>query len=114
MSIGDLLKQQRLQQGQTLEAVALEAGTDPGNLSRIERNVQQPSADLLRRLGSALGLNPALLYVDGNDAREVREPVSVYGKDLLRLQSSFNALDSHNQRLALEFIQMLLRLQKNP
>jgi transcriptional regulator with XRE-family HTH domain len=114
MSIGDLLKQQRLQKGLTLEYVALEAGTDPGNLSRIERNVQQPSAALLRRLGAALDLSPALLYLDGNDPRQVREPVSEYGKDFLQLQCSFNALDSHNQRLALEFIQMLLRLQKNP
>jgi transcriptional regulator with XRE-family HTH domain len=113
MTTGELLKQQRLEKGLTLEAVALEAGTDPGNLSRIERDVQQPSAALLKRLAGALGLSPAVLYADGDGGTRVRESRPEYSKALQQLQRNFQALSKENQQLALDFIKMLSRRQKD-
>lgn len=113
MTTGELLKKQRLDKGLTLEAVALEAGTDPGNLSRIERDVQQPSAALLKRLATALGLSPTLLYADTENGSRIRESRPEYNKSLQQLQRAFQNLDKDNQHLALDFIKMLARRQKD-
>ncbi|MBU57739.1 MAG: transcriptional regulator [Alcanivorax sp.] len=56
MNIGAGLKRQRLAQGATLQQVAERAGTDAGNLSRVERNAQDVSFRRLCRLCSALGV----------------------------------------------------------
>ena len=54
MDIGAGLKRQRLAKGATLQQVAELAGTDAGNLSRVERNAQDISFRRLCRLCSAL------------------------------------------------------------
>ena len=54
MTIGEILKRYRLKMGETLEEVAYRAGTDPSNLSRVERGMQQPSVALLEALAKSL------------------------------------------------------------
>ena len=49
------IKKLRRTRGQTLVEVAASVGTDPGNLSRIERGVQQTSPDLAARLAKHFG-----------------------------------------------------------
>ena len=44
------LRVARESRGETLQAVAIAIGVDPGNLSRIERGTQTPSKDLIERL----------------------------------------------------------------
>lgn len=111
MTIGDLLKKHRLERGLTLETVALEAGTDPGNLSRIERDTQQPSAPLLQSIARALGVTVSSLYVE-LETRGIHEVPASYGKSVQQVQRRFSELTPANQKLALEFIKMLARLQK--
>lgn len=45
-----LLIQTRKSRGLTIETVALEVGTDPTNLSRIEKGQQMPKRELARAL----------------------------------------------------------------
>ncbi|MBL7250671.1 helix-turn-helix domain-containing protein [Alloalcanivorax sp. C16-2] len=58
LDIGGLLRERRLQQGKTLKQVASRAHTDPGNLSRIERNEQQLSVPRMLALCDALNWKP--------------------------------------------------------
>ncbi len=114
MTLGDLLKKHRLERGLTLEAVALEAGTDPGNLSRIERDTQHPSAPLLQKIAQALGLTAGQLYAQLDAPQNlVQEVPPGYDKSLQQLQKRFLALNPGNRALALEFVKMLGRLQKS-
>jgi len=111
MTIGALLKKRRTEKDLTLEVVALEAGTDPGNLSRIERDAQQPSAALLKKIAQALGVTVTSLYAE-LESRNVKEPAGEYHRDSHQLQRKFLDLNPENQKLVLEFIKMLGRMQK--
>lgn len=113
MTLGDLLKKHRLERGLTLEAVALEAGTDPGNLSRIERDTQQPSAPLLQKIAQALGLTVGALYTELETRDLVEEVPPRYDRSLQQLQKRFLALSPDHQALTLEFMRMLARRQKD-
>jgi transcriptional regulator with XRE-family HTH domain len=113
MTLGTLLKKRRLERGLTLEAVALEAGTNQGNLSRIERDTQQPSAALLRKIAKALGVTVSSLYEELDSAPAgIRETPPSYSKQLQQLQRGFLTLTPDNQKLAVEFIKLLGRMQK--
>ena len=57
MDIGGILKARRVRRDETLEDVAFRAGTDAGNLSRIERNRQDVSVQRLGRLCDALEMS---------------------------------------------------------
>ncbi len=111
MTIGALLKKRRMEKGLTLEAVALEAGTDPGTLSRIERDAQQPSATLLKKVAQALGVPVTTLYAE-LESRGVKEPSPEYSRGIQQLQRKFLDLTPGNQKLALEFVKMLGKMQK--
>jgi SOS-response transcriptional repressor LexA len=64
--IGDNLRKIRKERQLTLEQVALPAGTDTGNLSRIERGLQGASEDLLNVLADVLGVHPSRLLQDAD------------------------------------------------
>jgi SOS-response transcriptional repressor LexA len=66
MTLGPNIRRLRLSRGLTLEAVAVAAGTDTGNLSRIERNKQSVSQALLRKIADALGVTPGDLLNDAS------------------------------------------------
>ena len=62
MEIGQIIRALRQERGETLEQLAHEIGTDPSNLSRIERGVQQPAADSLKMIAAALHTTVAALH----------------------------------------------------
>lgn len=63
------IRQARIDRGLTLKQVADVVGTDPGNLSRIERGEQFPGRDLARALADHLGLTvEQVLYPDRESA----------------------------------------------
>lgn len=57
MDIGNSIRQARKARGLTLEELALQVGTDTGNLSRLERGKQGVSRELLAKIMLALGLS---------------------------------------------------------
>lgn len=125
MNIGLIIREIRLAKGLTLEEVAYGAGTDGGNLSRIERGLQRCIPELLERIAATLGITVSELYQRVEASREDQcgqiqqikatysakpsDPVSVMHEALL---TKYKKLSEPNQNLVTEFIQLLLRQQK--
>lgn len=61
-SLGWAIRRVRQGQKRTLEYVALEVGSDPGNISRIERGEQDAPEGLLKAIAGVLGLSMAELW----------------------------------------------------
>jgi transcriptional regulator with XRE-family HTH domain len=119
MEIGKVIRVLRQKRGETLEQVALGVGTDPSNLSRIERGVQQPSAELLRAIAAALQTTIGSLYscAEGQEysADKTQDLLgaeeSDYTSESIQLRRQFRALTPENQRLAVELLKTLNRMQ---
>ena len=115
MQIGMVIRELRREQGKTLEEVAFAADTDASNLSRIERGLQQCSADSLARIASALGVSISDLYLRKESGTlRVQEVVLPKRAKLPvdeELQMRFQTLTQDNRELALAFIQLLARRQ---
>ena len=117
MKIGEAIKQLRLERGATQEDVALEAGTNAGNLSRIERCQQQPALELVEKIAAALGMTVAELYA----YTELHKPKITKAKTkvadteksnaALLFRRSFQQLTPENKHLAVEFVKLLNRTQ---
>ena len=77
MKIGATIRAVRKSKGMTLEQLALEADTDAGNLSRLERGLQGANAELLERILGILGIELSSdQIIDSN----VSEPVTIRGQ----------------------------------
>jgi len=125
MYIGSVIREIRLAKGLTLEEVAYGAGTDGGNLSRIERGLQRCIPELLERIAATLEVPVSVLYqrveagrVDrGEQVQQIKatytakpiDPVVAMHEALL---TKYKKLSEPNQNLVTEFIQLLLRQQK--
>ena len=108
MNIGAAIRKVRLEKGLTLEAVALEAGTYAGNLSKIERSQQLPSLELLHKLSQALGTKTSELYAVAESESEGGEEVaSDQSNEVILVRRNFQALTPKNRRLAIEFLKLL-------
>lgn len=121
MKIGEAIRKLRLELGATQEAVALEAGTNAGNLSRIERCRQQPSLDLVEQIAAALGTTVADLYayVEANQPNVAKIKLKTINRGesddastAILFRRSFRELTPENKQLAVEFIKLLIRTQR--
>ncbi|MHB9100768.1 MAG: helix-turn-helix domain-containing protein [Sulfuricella sp.] len=120
MEIGQVIRALRQERGQTLEQIALEIGTDPSNLSRIERGVQQPAADSLKMIAAALKTTVAGLYAFAEGKKNSPEDNEFDGRneldytsEAIQLRLQFRTLSVDNQRALLEIAKLLNRLQQN-
>lgn len=120
MKIGEAIRKLRLERGSTQEDVALEAGTNAGNLSRIERCQQQPSLELVELIAAALGTTLADLYTyaAANQPKTEKSKLKTKadGKTdasnaAILFQRSFRQLSPENKQLAVEFVKLLNRRQ---
>lgn len=118
MNIGDAIRHLRREQGATLEKIALAAGTDAANLSRIERGKQQFTPEMIARIAKALGVPVSTLYsrIEQEQAeyRVERRPGAAKGARMPpeSLQPWYSKLEPGNRQLAAEFVRLLLRWQK--
>ena len=115
MEIGVIIRKIRQCKGLTLEEVAYAAGTDAGNLSRIERGLQRCVHELLEGIAAGLGLSVAELYLQAespNQAakRKERQVASTIHASLL---AQYENLTESNQKLVNDFVQLLLRNQRH-
>ena len=117
MKIGQVIRKIRIEKGATLEEVALVAGTDPANLSRVERNIQQLTPETLEKIAEALELPVSSLYLI---AEQTAAPYHVKGgqeeahKSAGRLEdfvAKFMLLTPANQQLLNEFVDAMLKAQ---
>lgn len=119
MKIGEAIKQLRLARGVTQEDVALEAGTNAGNLSRIERGQQQPSFDLVEKISAALNMTVADLYAYAAEPQKATKnkikTAKIRNEDssntTLLFRRTFQQLTPENKHLAVEFVKLLNRTQ---
>jgi len=88
MKIGNILRQRRKLLGKTLEDIAFIAETDAGNLSRIERDEQRPSLDLLEAIADALGVQVSVLY---QEAEELNYPKAMEQRSRYNEQPQMDA-----------------------
>lgn len=118
MHIGQIIYALRREKGLTQEALALAAETATSNLSRIEKGQRRPSGALLDRLTSALETSVTAIYAslegiqDGSSVAPTEASLAGdFTRDAIQLRESFRSLSPENQRLTLEFIRMLQKLQ---
>ncbi|MEE1920853.1 helix-turn-helix transcriptional regulator [Pseudomonas sp. 148P] len=108
MNIGAAIRKVRLEKGLTLEAVALDAGTYAGNLSKIERSQQLPSLELLHKLSQALGAKMSDLYAVAESESDGREQAAPdQSNEVILVRRNFQALNPKNRKLAIEFLKLL-------
>lgn len=119
MDIGSAIRQMRERLGLKLEAIAMEAGTDPGNLSRIETGKQKPSIPRLESIARAMNVGVTDLYALVENVQVVRGDQGlrdgddlIYGDDARALRRSVAALDAHHRKLLVEFARLLARMQR--
>lgn len=111
MDIGGILKERRRRRKETLEEVAFRAGTDAGNLSRIERNRQDVSVQRLGRLCEALEMSLTELFeeLEGSaDGRpSLRDPARAFDKDTRELLTLVNGLRSSRRKLVIQIARLV-------
>jgi transcriptional regulator with XRE-family HTH domain len=121
MHIGQIIRVLRKKRGDTLEQLAFVIGTDPSNLSRIERGVQQPSTESLKVIAAALGTTVSTLYASTESVDHQPQSIpdllgadqSDYTEESIQLRQYFRTLSADNQRALLEIAKVLNRLQRN-
>lgn len=119
MEIGQVIRALRQERKETLEQMAYGIGTDPSNLSRIERGVQQPTAIMLKAIAAALQTTVATLHArtEGVKSTDNKERDLLggnsddYTAESIQLRRHFRALTPENKHLAVEFVKLLSRLQ---
>lgn len=126
MQMGEKIRVLRKQLGKTLEDVAFAAGTDSGNLSRIERGHQGCSVEMLSRIAEAMGVSvttlldycadksPSFQPADPKSAQPLplSHPVALTSSsEYATLNARFARLTLENQHLALDLLQCLLHRQ---
>lgn len=119
MHIGTAIRHTRETLRLKLEMVALDAGFDPGNLSRIETGRQNPSIPRLEAIAKAMEVTVADLYALVEPPRSfitVSSTPNCRGRSLdnsewVQIRRSYQVLDPRRRELALEFLQLLQRMQ---
>ncbi len=87
MSLGDRIKERRLELGWTQDVLAEKAGISKGFLSDVENSKRNISADTLLDLAKVLGLSLDYLMTGEDDEKKVREAVEIPG-DLAALATT--------------------------
>lgn len=119
MNIGRAILEIRKEKGLKQEAVALDAGTDTGYLSRIEQGVRCPSLAMLEKFASALGISVSAIALRAEGLGDfLHAPTSMqntpnFNEIANQLRCQFLELSSENQLVALELLKALNKTQKN-
>jgi len=117
MKIGQVIRKIRKEKGATLEEIALVAGTDPANLSRVERNMQQLTPEILENVAKALEIPVSSLYLIAEQTTtpyQAQRSVDEARQAKQRLEefvTQFMLLSPTNQQLIIEFIGAMLKAQ---
>lgn len=118
MDIGRALLEIREEKGLKQEAVALDAGTNSGYLSRIENGIRSPALGMLENLAAALGstVTEIVSKAESYDAVLPSAQIGTENDEFLEIQQQlnqqFHELTPGNQEIALELLRALSRTQK--
>lgn len=120
MNIGLVIRTLRAERGLTQEQLALAAEVATSNISRIEGGKRNPSVDLLKRIAAALGMSPSDIYaaIEGRDlpsnsilSLKDASPED-YTPEAMSWLRHFRELTPDNQHMAVEYIKLLGRMQR--
>jgi transcriptional regulator with XRE-family HTH domain len=119
MDIGQAINAIRKRKHLKLDAVAYDAGTDTGYLSRIENDGRKPSLKMLEQIAAALDTPVSSIFALAEGRGEFAEIPSGFSDseadaqavDLVQLRQSFRALTTPNRRIAVELLKALERTQ---
>ena len=110
MTLGRAIRERRLSVRATLEEIAHRAGIDASNLSRIERDMQAPSAMCLYRIAEALEV-PLASLLGEKPTEAVRERGQARARNNERLTDAllkvFYRLSEDDRLLAIELLRTL-------
>ena len=117
MHIGEALRTIRVLQGRTQESVALEAGTNSSNLSRLELGKQSTTVDRLTSLAAALKVNLSDLFrmIEAPPSigdPHLKEVQAAYDDDVKALCQAYGSLDAHHRSIGLMMIRDLEKVQR--
>lgn len=119
MDIGQAINAIRKRKHLKLDAVAYDAGTDTGYLSRIENDARKPSLKMLEQIAAALDTPVSSIYALA-EGRGIPAEISAYfaeaesdglAVDLVQVRQIFRALTTTNRRIAVELLRALERTQ---
>jgi transcriptional regulator with XRE-family HTH domain len=120
MDIGRAILEIRKEKGLKQEAVALDAGTDSGHLSRIETGGRKPSLPMLEKIAAAMGVRVTQIVAtaEGKSVLDTAgQSISLCDADLsedsIQLRYQFRELTTENQKIAVELLKALVRTQGN-
>jgi transcriptional regulator with XRE-family HTH domain len=119
MDIGQAINAIRKRKHLKLDAVAYDAGTDTGYLSRIENDGRKPSLKMLEQIAAALDTPVSSIFALAEGRGESAEIPADFSEgetdslavDLVQLRQSFRALTPVNRRIAVELLKALERTQ---
>lgn len=119
MDIGQAINAIRKRKQLKLDAVAYDAGTDTGYLSRIENDGRKPSLKMLEQIAAALDTPVSAIFAlaegRGEKARLpdefTEDDTGDHATELAQLRRSFRELSPANRRIAVELLKALERAQ---
>lgn len=105
-SLGDYLKEQRVEAQLSLRQLADRAGVSNPYLSQIERGLRRPSADVLQQIAKGLRISAEQLYLragilDPDDTADDSVEIAVLGDPRLTERQKASLLDVYSSFLAL-------------
>ncbi len=115
MTLGRTIRERRLAMRATLEEIAHRAQLDASNLSRIERDIQTPSAVALQRIAEALGVPIASLLENAAETEVERSPRPAphpINRDADLLLKLFFRLAEDDRVLAVELLRTLEKTRR--
>jgi|SRR5450830_1046382 len=113
MNIGQVLRKIRKERKASLEEIALVAGTDAANLSRVERGKQRLTPDMLENVAKALDVPVSSLYLiaeqNMHPLKSGNEADKAAAARLENALGKFILLSVQDQELATDFMELLLK-----
>lgn len=108
MTIGERIKQRRLELGLTQDELAKKAGyTGKTTISRIERTKGNIHSDIILKLAPALGISPSKL-LEGEDYQRFLSEYYEFDEDDVRLIDNYRCLTDEGQRKLEDYLYDLL------
>lgn len=115
MKMGEAIRRIRKEKKKTLDQVAEAVGITHSYLSRIERNLQQPSIQVIEKIADYLDVHKSYLFFDEEGLKKYSEPE----KQLLAQKSitiddlkKLNIVHDNGSKITEEELQMVINYLK--
>lgn len=105
--LGQAIRALRKSSKMTLLELANAAGTDPGNISRLEHGLQGHSDEMLQGICDALGIQRSKLFEMAEDPHKTEEIAQNYDKQLQELTKIYRRLSAGKRKLLSQLAQGL-------